>query len=319
MDVMTPKDYKAKVAFEKNINDYSAVEFSATVEGGFAGPKEVKSYILTVEDAKFFVAGYNNEIGKAYRRHLIQCESTLKQVGIDLTKVFVSPTVGIMFLKEVEKKNDTIKLLSDDKEKLKRERTWIAERQAASAMNTASNLTQYIKKNGLPVPKYAKGLEQPKVDEAAVEELAKQKAAEYMTKASDYARKASEAYEDERKARINAQIQADEAAKLVLFYQKQEREANEAATNNWPKPEWRARADILREWGIDTSAPGQQGWKDFGVFCRGLSPSLSRWNDITKKYELRADVADKFRAQIVDFFTIDLGILTYEGIYSGEF
>lgn len=71
----------AKEALEKNLNDYSTVEISALVNRGFMGPQEVKSYALTTEDAKFFVAGYNNAIGKAYRRYLIQCEKAVHKLA----------------------------------------------------------------------------------------------------------------------------------------------------------------------------------------------------------------------------------------------
>jgi phage anti-repressor protein len=68
----------AKVALEKNINDYTAVEISTTVASGpIRGNVEVTSYALSTDDAKFFVASYRNEIGKAYLRFLIQCEKAV--------------------------------------------------------------------------------------------------------------------------------------------------------------------------------------------------------------------------------------------------
>lgn len=70
----------AKAVLEKNINDYSTVEISATVNAGFAGTVEVKSYVLDVDDAKLFVASYNNDVGKGYRKFLIQCEKKLTQI-----------------------------------------------------------------------------------------------------------------------------------------------------------------------------------------------------------------------------------------------
>jgi hypothetical protein len=188
----------------------------------------------------------------------------------------------------------------------------------ATSLVRQANLVKYIKKNGLPVPNYAETFE-PEIDESKVEELANKKAVEFMTVAREAALKARASLEEHKVALKNAQVQADEFAKQLLFYQKQERENNEAATKNWPKPEWRPRADILREWGIDTGAPGQQGWKDFTKFCCGLSPYLSRYNPNNSKSELRVDIANKFRAQIVDFFVLDLGIPLYEGNYSGEF
>jgi phage anti-repressor protein len=72
---------EAKRVLEKNINDYSTVEISTVVNRGFAGQQEVTSYALNTEDAKFFVAGYNNGVGKSYRRFLIQCEKAVMQIA----------------------------------------------------------------------------------------------------------------------------------------------------------------------------------------------------------------------------------------------
>lgn len=75
----------AKEALEKNLSDYNAVEISTQQEiqevTGFTYARKVNSYALTTEDAKFFVAGYNNAIGKAYRRYLIQCEKAVHRLA----------------------------------------------------------------------------------------------------------------------------------------------------------------------------------------------------------------------------------------------
>jgi phage anti-repressor protein len=71
---------EAKRALEKNISDYTAVEFATSVASGpIRGNVEVTSYALSTDDAKFFVASYRNEVGKAYLRFLIQCEKALMQ------------------------------------------------------------------------------------------------------------------------------------------------------------------------------------------------------------------------------------------------
>jgi hypothetical protein len=51
-----------------------AEEFSFTND---SNGLEVTSYVLPITEAKFFVAKYNNDIGDAYTRFLIQCESVL--------------------------------------------------------------------------------------------------------------------------------------------------------------------------------------------------------------------------------------------------
>lgn len=76
---------EAKRVLEKNLSDYSAVEISTQQEiqevTGFTYSRKVNSYVLNTEDAKFFVAGYNNDIGKAYRRYLIQCEKAVQKLA----------------------------------------------------------------------------------------------------------------------------------------------------------------------------------------------------------------------------------------------
>jgi hypothetical protein len=73
----------AKVAYELSSEDYSGVEVSThqTIQEvtGFSYVREVKSYALSTDDAKFFVASYRNEVGKAYLRFLIQCEKAVLQ------------------------------------------------------------------------------------------------------------------------------------------------------------------------------------------------------------------------------------------------
>jgi phage anti-repressor protein len=67
----------AKVSLEKNINNYvNRQKFCFFNSNGL----EVTSYHLSTEDAKLFVASYNNEAGWGYRKFLIQCEKKLKEV-----------------------------------------------------------------------------------------------------------------------------------------------------------------------------------------------------------------------------------------------
>lgn len=75
----------SKAAYEKNISDYSGIEIS-TPSGNPVNPT-VLSYALTTEDAKFFVAGYNNDIGKAYRRYLIQCEKAVHKLAQQVRQI----------------------------------------------------------------------------------------------------------------------------------------------------------------------------------------------------------------------------------------
>ena len=68
----------AKEAFTKNINKYDGVKISAS-SGNPINPT-VETYVLCTDDAKLFVASYNNDLGWAYRKFLIQCEKAIMKI-----------------------------------------------------------------------------------------------------------------------------------------------------------------------------------------------------------------------------------------------
>ena len=308
-------DLKVKVDRMIKDNRITAMAYAATVEAGTYVERKIDSYLFDVESARFLVAKTNTKIGDAYTRHLIQCEAALKQVGVDLTKVFVSPTVGIMFLKEVEKKNETIKLLGEDKAALEKQKTWISQKREASVCSKLQKQNAYIRKNGLPIPTYLEEFV-PEVNEALVEEIANRKAFEFMTAARNAARKAQAELEEERAARTNIQKDLESLASYAVMKQKEQR--MESVSPKWPNIEWRARPELLKSWGVNTAAPGQDGWKQFTVFCRGLHPDLNRYNQGANRSEMRLDLAEKFKSTIIDFFTVDLKIPLVEDFYPGQ-
>jgi phage anti-repressor protein len=136
-----------KRVFEKNINDYSAVEFSTLVEGGFAGPKEVKSYVLSVEDAKFFVAGYNNEVGKAYRRWLIQCEKKLDQTTLLINGMMSDETICRRVLQLADEKQNALIAERDHAIETK---AHINDKKIASVLGQWGHLKAELKKHKIP-------------------------------------------------------------------------------------------------------------------------------------------------------------------------
>jgi phage anti-repressor protein len=137
-----------KAAFEKNINDYTGVEFSTHVDQGpIRGMVEVKSYVLSVEDAKFFVAGYNNEVGKAYRRWLIQCEKKLERMEVRFDTLLSDPDNAVKVFQELANQKRKAQELEAQLPRLEAERDQaiaqrhlIDDRRTASAMGTASAL-----------------------------------------------------------------------------------------------------------------------------------------------------------------------------------
>ena len=75
---------------------------------GHSYTKEVESYVLSVEDAKFFVAGYNNEVGKAYRRWLIQCEKKLDQTNLLIKQIMSDEVICRRVLQLADEKQNQL-------------------------------------------------------------------------------------------------------------------------------------------------------------------------------------------------------------------
>jgi len=65
----------AKENLMKNIKHYSGIEVS--IPSSNPVNPITKSYVLSTDDAKLFVSSYQNDIGFAYRKFLIQCEKAL--------------------------------------------------------------------------------------------------------------------------------------------------------------------------------------------------------------------------------------------------
>jgi phage anti-repressor protein len=129
-----------KAAYEKNINDYSGVEYSAS-SGNPVNPF-VQSYVLSVEDAKFFVAGYNNEVGKAYRRWLIQCEKKLDQTNLLIKQIMSDEVICRRVLQLADEKLMKVTIERDQALKTKAE---ISSRREATALAKLSFKTAMLK------------------------------------------------------------------------------------------------------------------------------------------------------------------------------
>jgi len=77
----------AKQKLDRMIKDNRIVGVAAYTAANDSNGLEVVSYILPITEAKFFVAKYDNEIGDAYTRFLIQCESVLMAKLIENSRV----------------------------------------------------------------------------------------------------------------------------------------------------------------------------------------------------------------------------------------
>ena len=102
-------DVKEKYLRMEKDNRIKGVAYTAHVDQGpIRGMVEVKSYVLSVEDAKFFVAGYNNEVGKAYRRWLIQCEKKLDQTTLLINGMMSDETICRRVLQLADEKQNAL-------------------------------------------------------------------------------------------------------------------------------------------------------------------------------------------------------------------
>lgn len=77
LDFKNAKQRFLRLQEEGEFDGLTVAEFSTAIESGnFLRPtQEVQSFVLDVESAKLFVATLRTDIGRAYRRHLIACES----------------------------------------------------------------------------------------------------------------------------------------------------------------------------------------------------------------------------------------------------
>lgn len=136
-----PADIKR--ALDKNRNDYSLMETSTIVDAGpIRGKMEVPLYILSLEDAKFFVAGYNNEVGKAYRRWLIQCEKKLDQTTLLIKQIMSDEVICRRVLQIADEKLMKVTIERDQALKTKAE---ISSRREATALAKLSVKTVKLK------------------------------------------------------------------------------------------------------------------------------------------------------------------------------
>jgi hypothetical protein len=82
------RDVKKKFEKMKDVDIIAYVEISAYIKiNTLIGFKEIESYVLNTQDAKFFVARYQSKVGNAYLRFLLDCEQVvLSQLRAELAK-----------------------------------------------------------------------------------------------------------------------------------------------------------------------------------------------------------------------------------------
>jgi len=89
-------------------------EMATTIESlNFLRPtREVESYILGVEAAKLFLATLRTDIGRSYRRHLIQCETQNTARGQLLGFMASDPVIRERILHLAESTAEQLKVMS---------------------------------------------------------------------------------------------------------------------------------------------------------------------------------------------------------------
>jgi hypothetical protein len=153
-------DVKEKFLRMQKANRISGVAYAAP-SGNPINPT-VESYVLDLDSAKFFVAKWDSEVGDAYTRFLIQCEKKLERTQSQLETLFTDPRKGAEFLTkvaELKEEKDTlaarIPQLESERDHAIKTKGQISSNKAATSMVRLSNLVQYMRKRGIPIPAYA--------------------------------------------------------------------------------------------------------------------------------------------------------------------
>jgi phage anti-repressor protein len=156
-------DVKEKYLRMEKDNRIKGVAYTAHVDQGpIRGVVEVQSYVLDLDSAKFFVAKWDSEVGDAYTRFLIQCEKKLEKAQFQLETLFTDPRKGAELLTkvaELKEEKDAlaarIPQLESERDHAIKTKGQISSNKAATSMVRLSNLVQYMRKRGIPIPAYA--------------------------------------------------------------------------------------------------------------------------------------------------------------------
>jgi phage antirepressor YoqD-like protein len=114
---------KVKIQRMVDSSRITALSYKACVKiSTLRGDKEINSFLLTIEEAKFFVAKWDSELGDAYTRFLIECEKKLLNIIQTSVKQPVQPVVPTNLIEALElsvkilKENEQIQLTLASKE-----------------------------------------------------------------------------------------------------------------------------------------------------------------------------------------------------------
>ncbi len=156
------KHVKEKYLRMEKANRIKGAVYTATIDSGTYTERTIESYVLDLDSAKFFVAKWDSEVGDAYTRFLIQCEKKLERTQSQLETLFTDPRKGAEFLTkvaELKEEKDAlaarIPQLESERDHAIKTKGQISSNKAATSMVRLSNLVQYMRKRGIPIPAYA--------------------------------------------------------------------------------------------------------------------------------------------------------------------
>jgi len=130
-----------------------------TIDSGTYTEKKVESFVLDVDNAKLLVTQLGGKLSIAFCKHLIQCE---KKLEFQLETFFTNPRKGAELLTkvaELKEEKDAlaarIPQLESERDHAIKTKGQISSNKAATSMVRLSNLVQYMRKRGIPIPAYA--------------------------------------------------------------------------------------------------------------------------------------------------------------------
>jgi hypothetical protein len=153
-----PHHVKEKLEKMREEGRIQFIEISINNENG----RLVQVPLLDLDTAKFYVLKDNSELGDGYARHLIQCEKKLERIEVQFDTLLSDPDNAVKVFQELANQKKKAQELEARIPQLESERDHaiktkgqISSNKAATSMVRLSNLVQYMRKRGIPIPTYA--------------------------------------------------------------------------------------------------------------------------------------------------------------------
>ena len=120
--------------------NFTAVPVVTSIDAGSYGEREIESFTLDVDAAKFFVAKYDNEIGDSYLAFLINQEKKVLSYEEVMANILANPRAAADILVKKAEKDEALAKLHKEKLVLESNFGKIAGRESGKALLQSENL-----------------------------------------------------------------------------------------------------------------------------------------------------------------------------------